>query len=73
MFGGVYDNDNKHLPESPGRIWYEADINYDTGYRNDHRIIYSNDGLVFATYNHYMTFVQIHWGRTYNEKHWFFI
>lgn len=58
--GDVYKNRNNHLPSAEGRVWYEADINYDTGYRNDHRIIYSNDGLVFATYNHYMTFVQIH-------------
>lgn len=26
--GGVYGNDNGHLPDAPGRIWYEADINY---------------------------------------------
>ena len=58
--GDIYGNRNGHLPSSPGRIWYEADINYDTGYRNHHRLIYSNDGLIFATYDHYMTFVQIH-------------
>lgn len=27
--------------------------------RNGHRLIYSNDSLMFATYDHYMTFVQI--------------
>lgn len=58
--GDVYRNGNGHLPSAPGRIWYEADINYDTGYRNVHRLIYSNDGLIFATYDHYKTFVQIH-------------
>lgn len=56
----IYRNRNGHLPGSPGRIWYEADINYTSGYRNDYRIIYSNDGLMFATYDHYVTFVQIH-------------
>ncbi len=25
-FGGVYENDDGHLPSAPGRIWYEADI-----------------------------------------------
>ena len=25
---GQYFNRNEHLPEKPGRIWYEADINY---------------------------------------------
>ena len=58
--GDIYHNRNGHLPESPGRIWYEADINYDFGYRNHHRLIFSNDGLMFATYDHYLTFVQIH-------------
>lgn len=58
--GDVYGNRNGHLPSAEGRVWYEADINYDFGYRNNHRLIYSNDGLIFATYDHYMTFVQIH-------------
>lgn len=57
--GDVYKNRNGHLPNAPGRIWYEADINYDYGYRNHHRLLYSNDGLIFATYDHYMTFVQV--------------
>lgn len=57
--GGIYENRNGHLPDAPGRIWYEADINYQSGYRNGHRILYSNDGLIFATYDHYWTFVEI--------------
>lgn len=57
--GDIYKNRNGHLPNAPGRIWYEADINYDFGYRNHHRLLYSNDGLIFATYDHYMTFVQV--------------
>lgn len=56
----VYVSINGHLPDSPGRVWYEADINYESGYQNHHRLIYSNDGLIFATYDHYETFVQIH-------------
>ena len=27
--------------------------------RNGHRILYSNDGLIFATYDHYETFYKI--------------
>ncbi|MGN1432081.1 MAG: ribonuclease domain-containing protein [Ruminococcus sp.] len=57
--GDVFQNRNGHLPIAEGRIWYEADINYDFGYRNHHRILYSNDGLIFATYDYYMTFVQV--------------
>lgn len=25
IFGGIYNNTNGHLPDAPGRIWYEAD------------------------------------------------
>jgi hypothetical protein len=42
-----------------GRIWYEADINYDDGYRNHQRILYSNDGLIFVSYDHYQTYYEI--------------
>lgn len=57
--GGVYLNSNKHLPDAPDRIWYEADINYYHGKRNQHRILWSNDGLIFVTYDHYQTFYEI--------------
>ena len=56
---GVYLNIDGKLPEAKGRVWYEADINYYEGKRNRHRIIWSNDGLVFVTYNHYETFYEI--------------
>lgn len=56
---GEYKNFNGHLPDSPGRKWFEADINYKTGKRNSERIVYSNDGLIFATYDHYKTFYEI--------------
>lgn len=56
---GVYHNKNGHLPDAPGRIWYEADLNYYSGHRNAHRILWSNDGLIFVTYDHYRTFFEI--------------
>lgn len=56
---GVYQNRDHHLPEAPGRVWYEADINYTGGFRGADRILYSNDGLIFVTYDHYKTFVEI--------------
>lgn len=60
MIGGdIYKNRNGHLPYWPGRVWYEADINYTGGFRTRHRILYSNDGLVFVTYDHYETFIEI--------------
>ena len=57
---GIYKNKNGTLPDAPGRIWYEADINYTPGRRNDHRVIWSNDGLIFVTYDHYITFYEIY-------------
>ena len=57
--GDIYHNDDLKLPASDGRTWYEADINYTGGYRNDSRLLYSNDGLYFVTYDHYHTFYEI--------------
>ncbi len=60
MIGGDrYLNDDGKLPDALGRRWYEADINYTAGRRNTQRIVYSNDGLVFVTYDHYGTFQEI--------------
>ncbi len=59
IFGGEYFNDDDKLPSANGRKWYEADINYTGGYRNNDRILFSNDGLIFVTYDHYETFVEI--------------
>lgn len=59
IFGGVYKNKNNILPSKEGRIWYEADINYTGGYRNRQRVVFSNDGLIFVTYDHYETFIEV--------------
>ena len=60
MVGGkVYRNRNHKLPEAVGRIWREADFDYVSGYRNTCRLLYSNDGLLFITYDHYITFYEI--------------
>ena len=57
--GDVFQNKENKLPSSDGRIWYEADIDYEGGYRNSSRILYSSDGLIFATYDHYKTFYEV--------------
>lgn len=59
LAGGIFENRKQQLPIAPGRIWYEADINYSGGFRGDDRIVYSNDGLIFVTYDHYKTFIEI--------------
>lgn len=59
MITQVYYNNDKRLPNKLGRVWYEADIDYKIGKRNSGRIVFSNDGLIFVTYDHYTTFVEI--------------
>ena len=60
MIGGnVYRNKDGKLPSAPNRTWYEADVDYVKGYRTNARIVYSNDGLVFVTYNHYLPFCEV--------------
>lgn len=56
---GVYANHDGHLPEAEGRVWWEADINYEEGYRGTERIVFSNNGLIFVTYDHFRTFSEI--------------
>ncbi len=46
-------------PKNTNRIRYAADKNYMGGYRGEERIMFSNDGLIFVTYDHYETFFEI--------------
>ena len=57
--GDVYKNIEGKLPSKIGRIWYEADINYTSGYRGKERLYYSNDGLFYKTINHAETMIRI--------------
>ena len=60
MIGGdVFLDKLGKLPHISGRIWYEADIDYTYGKRSLKRILYSNDGLVFVSEDHYQTFYEI--------------
>lgn len=68
LAGGTYQNRDKKLPDAEGRIWYEADINYQKGKRNTERILLSNGGLIFVTYDHYYTFFEIVRGTDYANK-----
>lgn len=57
--GDRYGNYEGTLPQKSGRKYFECDIDFDGRYRNAQRIIYSNDGLVFYTKDHYETFEEI--------------
>ncbi|HEX7756987.1 MAG TPA: ribonuclease domain-containing protein [Niabella sp.] len=54
--GDIFSNRERALPEKQGRKWFEADINFSCGRRNADRLLYSTDGLVFITKDHYKTF-----------------
>ena len=58
--GSAFGNYEGQLPKAKGRKYYECDIDYTGGYRNEKRLIYSNDGLVFYTQDHYKTFEQLY-------------
>lgn len=58
--GDVFGNREGKLPKKDGRKWFECDINYEGGYRGEERIVYSNDGLIYYTDNHYESFTKIY-------------
>ena len=60
MLGGnLYKNVPEVLPNATGRKWYEADLDYDSGFRNEKRLLYSNDVLIFISYDHAKTFYEL--------------
>ena len=54
--GDYFGNYEGNLPEASGRKYYECDIDTDGGYRGAKRIVYSSDGLIYYTEDHYETF-----------------
>ncbi len=57
--GDTFSNREGLLPKASGRKWHEADINYTSGFRGADRILYSSDGLIYKTTDHYQSFQQI--------------
>lgn len=58
--GDRFGNYEGLLPEADGRKYTECDVNYEGGYRGSERIIFSNDGLIFYTNDHYESFTQLY-------------
>ena len=58
--GTKFGNYEKKLPEKQGRKYFECDIDYKKGSRGGKRLVYSNDGLIFYTEDHYETFEQLY-------------
>ena len=64
--GSRFGNYEGLLPDAKGRTWTECDIDFDGGYRNGKRIVFSSDGLIYYTADHYQSFdeVQVIWTDT---------
>lgn len=54
--GDYFGNYEGLLPEANDRDYYECDIDFDGSYRNAKRIVFSNDGLIYYTEDHYESF-----------------
>ncbi|HEN3468256.1 TPA: ribonuclease [Yersinia enterocolitica] len=57
--GDRFSNRERQLPEAKGRNWREADVNYRCGHRGSDRLLYSNDGLIYLTQDHYKHFIRM--------------
>lgn len=58
--GDRYGNYEGLLPKKEKRIWKECDIDYVRGKRNAKRIVFSNDGLIYYTGDHYKSFIRLY-------------
>ena len=55
--GNRFGNREGLLPDAPGRTWTECDINtLGANGRGAERIVFSNDGLIYYTGDHYESF-----------------
>jgi len=57
--GDVYRNFSQELPDAPARVWREADLDASCRSRGPKRLIYSNDGLIYVTTDHYNFFTPV--------------
>ena len=57
--GSHYSNFEGNLPAAKGRTFLECDCNYTGGKRGAERLVYSNDGHVWYTPDHYETFTEL--------------
>lgn len=59
--GSVFENREGKLPDAEGRRWTECDINtLGAKSRGVERIVFSNDGLIYYSPDHYETFILLY-------------
>ena len=55
--GDLFGNREGLLPEVKGRFYYECDVDTQgMDNRGSHRLVYTNDGLIYYTHDHYESF-----------------
>lgn len=57
--GDKFGNREGLLPKEKNRVYYECDVNYSGGRRGPERIVFSNDGLIYYTNDHYKSFTKL--------------
>lgn len=57
--GDRFGNYEGLLPEAKGRGWTECDIGFGGSFRGAERIVFSNDGLIYYTGDHYESFDEV--------------
>jgi len=63
--GDIFRNSDGLLPSAPGRTWFEADIGFSNTMSRSNasqpasRLLYSSDGLLYVTPDHYGSFVPV--------------
>ena len=63
--GDRFGNREEQLPVARGRYYYECDVNYYGGFRGEERLVFSDDGLIYYTADHYQSFEQF-----YDDWYW---
>ena len=59
MGGDRFGNRERRLPAASGRLWYEADLDFNCGRRGAKRLLWSNDGLIYVSVDHYQNFKRV--------------
>jgi ribonuclease T1 len=59
MGGDRFGNRERRLPAAAGRVWYEADLDFACGRRGPKRLLWSNDGLIYVSVDHYQNFKRV--------------
>lgn len=57
--GDRFFNREGRLPDADGRVWFEADLDFACGRRGAKRLVFSDDGLIFVTVDHYASFTEL--------------